>query len=378
MRKVLTGILLVGFLNGFGQGNIYWAESGGSPRIMRCDLNGGNAVVLVDTGLVSPRGLEVDTAGGKIYWTDIGTKKIQRADLDGSNVEDLVDSLDKPYDIALDLKAGKIYWTDYGTNKIQRANLDGTSEEDLISGWGKKLGIDVDTAAGKIYWMDNGSPSMRWANLDGTGMEILIPEITGYACETPNGIVLDLYNRKSYWTEDKKVWKVDTLGNPIGNLTTIAGTVTGVLKPTYIDIDIGAGKVYVTDSINNWIQAIDLIDWMNVENLSWTIGSTPRPQGVAVIGTVAVGENDKVEKEVRAVRVYPNPFNSVVKVQFSGLNESAEYSLVVTTIIGQTVSNTRIHQHILDLNLTGKQPGVYLYRVIENQTTISAGKLIKY
>ena len=41
-------------------------------------------------GLQSPRGLALDAEGGKLYWTDSGTGKIQRANLDGSEVEDLV------------------------------------------------------------------------------------------------------------------------------------------------------------------------------------------------------------------------------------------------------------------------------------------------
>ena len=44
----------------------------------------------------------------KMYWVDSGTDKIQRASLDGSNVEDLVASgLSDPRAIALDVAAGR-------------------------------------------------------------------------------------------------------------------------------------------------------------------------------------------------------------------------------------------------------------------------------
>ena len=70
-----------------------------------------------------------------MYWTDGGTDKIQRANLDGSVVEDLVTSgLQFPARIALDVAAGKMYWTDWGADKIQRANLDGSGLEDLVTG----------------------------------------------------------------------------------------------------------------------------------------------------------------------------------------------------------------------------------------------------
>ena len=53
-----------------------------------------------------------------MYWTDwgtgpdLGTAKIQRANLDGSNIEDLVTRLDTPRGPVLDVVGGKMYWTD--------------------------------------------------------------------------------------------------------------------------------------------------------------------------------------------------------------------------------------------------------------------------
>ena len=76
----------------------------------------------------------MDAAGGKIYWTDRRTDRIQRADLDGSGVEDLVTAgLANPQGIVLDLTDRKMYWTDWGTRKIQRADLDGTGVEDVVT-----------------------------------------------------------------------------------------------------------------------------------------------------------------------------------------------------------------------------------------------------
>ncbi len=80
----------------------------------------------------------------KIYWTDFGTDKIQRSDLDGSNVTDLVTGLISPYGIALDLTNSKIYWTDDGTNKIQRSDLDGSNVTDIVTGLNQPSGIALD------------------------------------------------------------------------------------------------------------------------------------------------------------------------------------------------------------------------------------------
>ena len=49
-------------------------------------------------------------------------------------MRDLVTSgLANPQSLALDAEAGKLYWTDWGTDKIARANLDGTGVEDVVS-----------------------------------------------------------------------------------------------------------------------------------------------------------------------------------------------------------------------------------------------------
>ncbi len=53
------------------------------------------------TGLDIPAGLALDLDGGKMYWADQATFKIQRADLDGSNVEDLVTTVSDAFSIAL-------------------------------------------------------------------------------------------------------------------------------------------------------------------------------------------------------------------------------------------------------------------------------------
>ena len=48
-----------------------------------------------------------------VYWTDPGTARIQRANLDGSNIETLVPAgLELPEGIALDVTGDKMYWTD--------------------------------------------------------------------------------------------------------------------------------------------------------------------------------------------------------------------------------------------------------------------------
>ena len=95
----------------------------------------------------------LDLTNSKMYWTDVDTDKIQRANLDGSNVEDLVTGLSDPFGIALDVAKGKMYWTDQYIDKIQRADLDGSNVEDLVTtGLFSSIGIALDL--GQMYWTD--------------------------------------------------------------------------------------------------------------------------------------------------------------------------------------------------------------------------------
>ena len=53
---------------------------------------------------VSGGSIALDTARGKMYWADPGSSKVQRANLDGTGLEDLVTTgLDVPLGIALDV-----------------------------------------------------------------------------------------------------------------------------------------------------------------------------------------------------------------------------------------------------------------------------------
>jgi predicted outer membrane repeat protein len=106
-----------------------------------------------------------------MYWTNWSTGKIQRANLDGSGVEDLVTGLPGPARIALDVAAGKMYWMVWGTHRIQRANMsDGSGVEDLLTGLDNLGGMALDVAGGKMYWTNNDpypDDKIRRANMGG-------------------------------------------------------------------------------------------------------------------------------------------------------------------------------------------------------------------
>ena len=154
---------------------MYWTN-GGTHKVQRANLDGSGIKDLV-TGLRIPVGLALDMAGHKMYWTEFAypNPKIRRANLDGSNIEDLVTGLVDPLGIALDVAGGKMYWIfSYIVGKIQRANLDGSGIEDIVTHLYHSAAIALDVAGGKVYWDDLLFKKIKRANLDGSGIEDVV------------------------------------------------------------------------------------------------------------------------------------------------------------------------------------------------------------
>jgi len=104
-------------------------------------------LTLIVTGLPGPHGIALDLGRRKIY-SLCDASKIQRANLYGSNVEDVVTGLIYPGALALDTTTGKMYWTGWDpnteTSRIQRANLYGSRVKDVIIGLNHPWGIALE------------------------------------------------------------------------------------------------------------------------------------------------------------------------------------------------------------------------------------------
>ena len=252
---------------------LYWTDLV-MNKIQRANPDGTDVQNLITTGLSSPDGIALDVAGGKMYWTDWQMNRIQRANLDGTDVQNLITTgLSGPDGIALDVAGGKMYWTDVATRKIQRANLDGTNVQDLITtGLSNPEGIALDVADEKIYWTDKGVAKIRLANLDGTNVQDLIT--TGLS--QPIHIALDIVGGKMYWVDDgtDKIQRANLDGTDVQDLV-----ITGLSSPYGIVLDVAGGKMYWTDRDTGKIQRANL-DGTDVQDLITTGLSSPR--GIAL------------------------------------------------------------------------------------------------
>src|SRR6185437_12963782 len=118
-------------------GRLFFLEASGG-RIHSANADGSDRKVIV-SGARVPDGVVVDLEAGHIYWTNMGIPSkndgsIERADLDGRNRVTIIGEgkTFTPKQLHLEKKSGKLYWCDREGMRVMRANLDGSNIETLV------------------------------------------------------------------------------------------------------------------------------------------------------------------------------------------------------------------------------------------------------
>jgi DNA-binding beta-propeller fold protein YncE len=197
-------------------------------RVLTSNPDGSDLKTIVNEGRRLPDGIVVDVAGGHIYWTNMGNPSandgsIERADLDGKNIANIVPAgaTFTPKQLQLDKKGGKLYWSDREGMRVMRCDLDGSHVETLVdtsqgeSRPGKDqtkwcVGMAVDVNSGKLYWTQKGNDNAGQGRIFRAGVEIpkgQTPanrkdiEVLYDNLPEPIDLDLDLGNRVIYWTD---------------------------------------------------------------------------------------------------------------------------------------------------------------------------------
>lgn len=136
------------------EGKIYWADAG---TIHRVDLDGTNSELLYDVPF-SFEGLALDVGNRELYATSWSTGDIIAGPMDGGTIRAIrylvSTETTGPEAIFLDLEQDQMYWAHSGEGKIQRANLDGSQVETLVTGLTSPYGLALDLKMQMMYWTD--------------------------------------------------------------------------------------------------------------------------------------------------------------------------------------------------------------------------------
>jgi sugar lactone lactonase YvrE len=250
-------------------GHIYWTNMGipsaNDGAIERVDLDGGNRITIVPSGgTYTPKQLHFDAGGRKLYWSDREGMRVMRCDLDGSNVETLVQTGHTDDDlrdetkwcvgVAVDHVRGHLYWTqkgpsDAGLGKILRAGIDLPAGENaanrsdievVFKGLPEPIDLEIDFTKRVLYWTDRGDPphgnTVNRAQLDADIASD--PEIVVTHLMEGIGIALDPGHNRMFVTDlggNIHVAKLD--GSDHRPIRALQGNLTGI---AYVELPAGS------------------------------------------------------------------------------------------------------------------------------------------
>jgi hypothetical protein len=235
--------------------------------IFRSDLDGKNVTTIVPPGgTFTPKQLKLEKKSGKLYWSDREGMRVMRANLDGSNVETLVDTSHgdpRPgpdakkwcVGIAVDAEGGKFYWTqkgpgNAGEGRIFRANIEiprgqspanRTDIELLYENLPESIDLDLDLANRSLYWTDRGDPprgnTVNRAPMDPLPGNRKEPEILFTHLEEGIGLALDLKGGRMFITDYAgSLYSANLDGSNQKTLLYAEGNLTGI---AYVELPAG-------------------------------------------------------------------------------------------------------------------------------------------
>src|SRR5271156_1331270 len=195
--------------------------------VVSLNPDGSDRKVIVTEGRY-PDGIVVDVAAGQLYWTNMGSPtandgSIERADLDGQNRKAIVGQggTFTPKQVQLEKKSRSLYWCDREGMRLMRANLDGSNIETLVdTGQGDPrpgpdpakwcVGVAIDVDGDQVYWTQKGPDNAGQGRLLRAGIEVPAGQTASNRADIellydglpePIDLELDLKNRVMYWTD---------------------------------------------------------------------------------------------------------------------------------------------------------------------------------
>lgn len=148
---------------------VYWGDDAGN--VSRANLDGSNVEIgIIEVADATFTSVALDLNNGKLYAYDLENENIHMANLDGSNASIVIEDI-YGYALAIDSVNNKIYFED--KRFLKRANLDGSNIEEIVPKETRIYGIEIDHDTNKLYWGGRDTGNLYSADLDGSNNEVL-------------------------------------------------------------------------------------------------------------------------------------------------------------------------------------------------------------
>jgi hypothetical protein len=233
-----------------------------------------NRIIVTECQL--PDGIAVDVEAGHIFWTNMGVPNlndgsIERADLDGRNRKMIVPQgvTFTPKQIHLDKEHGKLYWCDREGMRVMRSNLEGSQVETLVeAGRGDVdrrdqtrwcVGITIDPVRRQMYWTQKGPDNAGLGRIFRANVEIPKGETAAKRNDIevlfdglpePIDLELNLTNRVLYWTDRGDPPRGNTVNRVSIDVKATPEPqilVTHLMEGIGIALDVPGDRMFVTD-----------------------------------------------------------------------------------------------------------------------------------
>ncbi|KAL3854930.1 hypothetical protein ACJMK2_014165, partial [Sinanodonta woodiana] len=139
---------------------LYWADTGLNV-INRANVNGSDVETIIDSGLLHPEGLAIDWISGNIYFSSYDDKSasISVAKLNGAFRTELIKaetfSIAQPHSLAVHPTKGLLFWADkMNKTKLFKSFMDGSQPDVFVDGLMSPKSLAVDMKENLLIFID--------------------------------------------------------------------------------------------------------------------------------------------------------------------------------------------------------------------------------